>query len=116
MIPPNLPVPKGKPVTISCFVDASHACDVVTHCSQIGILIFSNQTPIHCNSKTQSTVEGSTFGSEYIAMKTAVEMIKAFRYKFRTFGIEIDGPADVFCDMESVTKNTRNPVYPIKET
>ena len=25
------------------------------------------------------------------------------------FGIEIDGPADVFCDMESVTKNTRNP-------
>ena len=33
-IPPNLPVPKGKPVTISCFVDASHACDVVTRCSQ----------------------------------------------------------------------------------
>ena len=49
---------------------------------------------------------GSTFGSEYIAMKTAVEMIKAFRYKLRTFGIEIDGPADIFCDMESVTKNT----------
>ena len=42
-------------------------------------------------------------------MKTAVEMIKGFRYKLRTFGTEIDGPADVFCDMESVTKNTRNP-------
>ena len=41
-------------------------------------------------------------------MKTAVEMIKAFRYKLRMFGNEIDGPADVFCDMESVTKNTRN--------
>ena len=78
-IPPNLPVPKGKPVTISCFVGASHACDVVTCCSQTGLLI-----------KRQSTVEGFTFGSEYIAMKTAVEMIKAFRYKLRTFGIEID--------------------------
>ena len=36
-------------------------------------------------------------------------MIKAFRYKLRTFGIEIDGSAGLFCDMESVTKNTRNP-------
>ena len=26
-------------------------------------------------------------------------MIKAFRYKLRTFGIEIDGPADLFCDI-----------------
>ena len=29
----------------------------------------------------QSTVERSTFGSEYIVMKTVVEMIKALRYK-----------------------------------
>ena len=108
-IPPNLPVPNGKPVTISCFVDDSHACDVVTCCSQTGILTFLNQALIHWYSKRQSTVEGSTFCSEYIAMKTAVEMIKAFRYKLRTFGIEIDGPADVFCDMKSVIKNTRNP-------
>ena len=27
----------------------------------------------------------------------------------RTFGIEIDSSAGVFCDMKSVTKNTRNP-------
>ena len=46
-IPPNLPVSKGKPVTISCFVDASHACDVVTRYSQTGILIFLNQAPIY---------------------------------------------------------------------
>ena len=50
-IPPNLPVPKGKPVTISCFVDASHACDIVTCHSQTGILIFLNQAPIHWYSK-----------------------------------------------------------------
>ena len=63
-IPMNLPVPKGKPVFISCFVDASHACDVVTCCSQTGIIIFLNWAPIHWYSKKQSTVEGSTFGSE----------------------------------------------------
>ena len=36
-IPSNLPVLKGKPVTISCFVDASHTCDCY---SQTGIHIF----------------------------------------------------------------------------
>ena len=40
--------PKGKPVTISCFVDASHACDVVTRCSQTGILIFVNWAVSNC--------------------------------------------------------------------
>ena len=69
------------------FVDASHACDVVTRRSQTGILIFLNWAPIHWYSKRQSTVKASTFGSEYIAMKKAVEMIKALRYKSKTFGI-----------------------------
>ena len=54
----------------------------------------------------QCTDERSTFGSEYIVMKTAVEMIKTFRCKQRIFGIEIDGPADIFCDMKSVNKDT----------
>ena len=35
-------------------------------------------------------------------------MIKAFRQKLRTFGIEIDGPVDVFCNMKSVTKDITN--------
>ena len=26
-IPPNMPEPRGKPVTVSCFVDADHAGD-----------------------------------------------------------------------------------------
>ena len=42
-------------------------------------------------------------------MKTGVEMIKEFRYKLRTFRIEIDGPVGVFHDMKSVTKDTTNP-------
>ena len=39
-------------------------------------------------------------------MRTAVEMVKALRYKLRMFGIPIDGPASVFCDNEAVYKNT----------
>ena len=62
---------------------------------------------VHQYLQRQSTDERSTFDSEYIAMKTAVEMINALRYKLKTFVTEI-GSFGVFYDIES-TKNTRNP-------
>ena len=46
-------------------------------------------------------------------MKTAVEMIEALRYKLRMFGIPVEGPYNVYCENESVTKNTtiREPMW-----
>ena len=54
-------------------------------------------------------METSTFGAEFYALRTAVEMIKTLRYKLRMFGIPIDGPANIFCDNEAVYKNTSMP-------
>ena len=51
--------------------------------------------------KRQNTVESSTFGSEFVAMRIAKDMAIALR-----IGIPIDGPADVFCDNQGVVKNT----------
>jgi hypothetical protein len=42
-------------------------------------------------------------------MRTAVDLIEALRYKLRMFGVPIDGPADIFCDNESVVKNSSIP-------
>ena len=39
-LPPKMPEPLGRPVTISCFVDANHAGNVVTRRSHLGVLIF----------------------------------------------------------------------------
>lgn len=108
-IPPNAPKARGKHVSTHCFVDANLAGDTATRRSQTGILIFVNRAPIHWYSKRQSTVETSTFGSEIVAMKTAIEMIKALRYKLRMFGVEIEGPTGVYCDNEAVTKNCSIP-------
>ena len=72
-------------------------------------MIFINKAPIHWLSKRQATVETSTFGAEFCAMKTAVEMIEALRYKLRMFGVLLDGPASIFCDNEAVFKNTSIP-------
>ena len=41
-IPSNMPEPRGKPVSTTCFVDADHAGCRVTRRSQTGIIIFCN--------------------------------------------------------------------------
>jgi hypothetical protein len=92
-IPPNAPTPRGNSILISCFVDADHAgINQVTRRSHTGIIIFCNRAPIIWFSKQQNTIETSTFGSEFIAARIAVELIEGLRYKLRMFGIPIDGP------------------------
>jgi hypothetical protein len=46
-------------------------------------------------SKRQNTVETSTFGSEFVAMRIAVELVESLRYKLRMFGLPIEGPTNV---------------------
>ena len=108
-LPPNMPEPRGHAIKVSCFVDADHAGNLVTRRSHSGILIFLNNAPISWYSKRQNTVESSTFASELIAMRIAVEQVEALRYKLRMFGVPIDGPADMFCDNESVVKISTSP-------
>ena len=114
-VPNNMPPPRGHSVSTHCFVDADHASNTVTCQSQTGILIFLNRAPIVWYSKRQNTMETSTFGSEFIAMRTAVEHIEALHYKLRMFGIPIEGPTNVFCDNEAVFKNTTIPESTLKK-
>jgi len=108
-IPADMPPPRGKEVLISCFVDADHAANKVTRRSHSGMLFFVNKAPIIWYSKRQNTVEASTYGSELIALKGAVQHNKSLRYKLRLFGVAIDGPTNVYCDNNSVVKVTQNP-------
>jgi hypothetical protein len=96
-------------------VDADHAGNRVTRRSQTGILLFVNRAPVVWYSKRQNTVETSTFGSEFVAMKIAVELVESLRYKLRMFGIPIEGPTNVFCDNEAVTKNAIHPESTLKK-
>ena len=107
-IPKDAPEPLGNPVTISVFVDASHAGDMTTRRSHTGLLIYLNSSLVDALSKKQNTVETSTFGSEIVAMRVAMEKVKALRIKLRLMGVPIHGPANVFCDNESVCKSTSN--------
>ena len=105
-LPHDMPEPLGESVQINTFVDADHAGDKLTRRSQTGILIFCNMTLINWSSKKQNTVETSTFGSEMVALRNATELIISLRYKLRSFGVPIDGEANIFCDNDAVVKTT----------
>mmetsp|Transcript_2147 Transcript_2147/g.3296 ORF Transcript_2147/g.3296 Transcript_2147/m.3296 type:complete len:227 (+) Transcript_2147:4733-5413(+) len=108
-IPSNAPPPRGKAVQINMFCDASHATDLITRRSTTGIIFFLQGTPIVWYSKRQNTVESSTFGSEFVALKIATEMVEGLRYRLRMMGVPIDGEVNTFCDNDSVVKNVTNP-------
>ena len=78
-------------------------------------MIFVNRAPVHWYSKRQSTVEASTFSAEFCAMRCAVDIVEALRYKLRIFGVLIDRPANVYCDNEAVYKNTSIPESTLKK-
>jgi hypothetical protein len=114
-IPPNAPRPLGKPLEVRCYVDADHAGDKITRRSRTGILIFLNSAPIVWFTKKQNTVETSSFGSEFVALKIATEMLRGLRYKLRMMGIPIAGPSYVYCDNNSVVINSSSPASTLKK-
>ena len=109
-----MPLPRGESVSTHCFVDSDHAWNTVTRRSQTGLLLFVNSAPIVWYSKRKNTVETSTFGSDFIAMKTAVDQIEVLRYKLCMFGVPLEGPTNIFCGNESVFKNASIPDSTLK--
>jgi transposase InsO family protein len=114
-IPPNAPEPRGKPVVIRYFVDSDHAGNLVTRRSRTGYIGMLNMGIIQSYSKKQGSVEGATFGSEFVAAKTATEANRALRYKLRMMGVPIDGPSYMFIDNKSVVHNTSSPTSMLKK-
>jgi hypothetical protein len=95
-VPPSASEPWGDRVQMNVFVDADHAGNQVTRRSTTGILLYLNCAPIMWYSKARSTVELSTFGSEFVAIRIAVDLIESIRYKLRMFGVPLQGTANVF--------------------
>ena len=82
-IPDDMLEPKGKLCTLTCYVDADHGRDQLIRRSVTGIILLLNNTPILWVSKRQNTVETSTYGSELVASRIAIEHIIAMRYCLR---------------------------------
>jgi hypothetical protein len=114
-LPPNMPLPRGQGFIMRAKVDADHAADTVTRRSRTGFLVYLNCAPIYWFSKKQASVESSSFGSEFVAMKQCCEYLRGLRYKLRMMGIPCEGPAYIQGDNQSVLANTTIPDSTLKK-
>ena len=66
-------------------------------------------------SKKQTSIETSTFGSDFIAMKVFCEYVKGLRYKLIMMGIPCDFPDFIYGDNKSVLSNSTHPFSVLKK-
>ena len=108
-IPEDAPEPLGNTVVTTTYVDANLYHDLITGRALTAVLHLINQTPFDWYCKQQATVETATFGSEFIAAKTAVDQIIDIRTTLRYLGVPIKGKAFLFGDNQSVVTNSTLP-------
>ena len=92
----------AKLVTTTTTVDANLNHCLATGRSLTGCLHFMNHSPIDSYSKRQATVETATYGSEFVASKTATEHIIDLRHTLRYLGVPINQNLILFGDSRSV--------------
>ena len=100
---------------MTCYVDADHARDQLTRRSVTGILVLLNNTPISWYSKCQKTVESSTYGSELVASRIAVETIMSLRYFISMLGCQLEPSSLMLGDNMAVVLNTTIPSSALKK-
>ena len=114
-LPQDAPKPLGKRVVTASHVDANLYHDWVTGRAVTGILHFVNQTCFDWFAKKQPTVETATYGSEFVAAKTATQQIVGIRNTLRYLGVEVHGPTRLFGDNGSVVTSASVPQSPLKK-
>jgi len=114
-LPDNMPEPIGKDFIIRCYVDADFAGEKLTRKSRTGFIVYLNCALIYWHSKRQTTIETSSFGSEFVAMKHACEYLRGLRFKLRMMGIPVSDPCFIFGDNQSVLTNSSIPESTLKK-
>ena len=109
ILPDDMPDPLSEGVITTTTMDAN-----LNHCLAIaksltGCLHFVNKTPVDWYSKKQATVETATYGSEFVAAKTATEQIMDIRQTLRYLGAPIGAKSFLFGDSRSVVTSATLP-------
>ena len=109
ILPDDMPDPLGEAVTTATTMDANLNHCLATGKSLTGCLHFVNKTPVDWYSKKQATVETATYGSEFVATKTATEQIMDIRQTLRYLGAPITTKSFLFGDNRSVVTSATLP-------
>ena len=104
-----MPEPLSKAVVTTTNMDTNLNHCLATGKSLTGCLHFLNKTPGDWYSKKQATVLVATYGSEFVAAKTATEHIMDIRQTLRYLGAPIGSKSYLFGDNRSVITSTTLP-------
>ena len=108
-VPNDIPEPKGKHVTTTTDVDANLHHDQVTRRAVTACLHLVNATPTHWHTKRQDAVETATFGSDFVAARTATDQIIDLRYTLMYLGVPIRAESHMFGENKSVVDSASMP-------
>ena len=108
-LPDEMPEPLGKAVVTTTTIDANLNHCLATGKSLTGCLHFVNKTPVDWYSKKQATVETATYGSEFVAARTATEKIMDIRQTLRYLGAHSGSESFLFGDNRSVATSATLP-------
>ena len=106
---PKISDPKGKPIVMITYLDANLLHDYVTGRSCTGIIHLFNKMVMDWYSKLQNNVETATYGSEFTALRTAVDQIHDLRYTAQSLGLPIFGSTYLFGDnLSTIISSTKS--------
>ena len=109
ILPDDMPEPFGKAVVTTTTRDANLNHCLATGKSLTGCLHFVNKNPVDWYSKKQATVATATYGSEFVAAKTATEQIMDVRQTLRYLVAPIGAKSFLFGDNRSVVTSAPLP-------
>ena len=111
----NLPEAQNTRLVISTKVDADHASNMVAWRSRTGFLVYISSVLVYWYSKKQTSVESSSFGSEFCVMKQCCKYLCGLKYKLQMMDILVIDPAYISSDNQSVLANMTMPESQLKK-
>ena len=109
IVPDDCPEPLGLPVIMTTYVDANLCHDHISGKAVTGVIHLCNQTVIDYYTRKQPLVETATYGSEFMAARTATEQIIDLRASLRYLGVNLVGPTYMFGDNKTVVDSASIP-------
>jgi hypothetical protein len=73
--------------------------------SHTGVLLYVGSTPVNWVCKRKSTVNTSTYSSEYVSGKSGVEEVACIRYALISFCVKISKPTALLGDNQAMVNS-----------
>jgi len=109
LVPDGAPLPLGKPVVMTIYVDANLYHDLITGHAATGILHLVNSTLVDWYSKFQATAEMAMYGSEFVAACIVTDQEIDLHNTLHYLGVPVKSKSSMFGDNKSIVTSSTMP-------